>query len=418
MSKRKRRLIFFSSPFVIILGLLVWGKIAINRVEANAQLLAQTGQASIKLLNEYRSGVDNFVAKKDPSKILDCYAENYLSDHEGEWEEKLQSNRDGVQVYEWEVENQRPFHKADVARQVTRYLDTITSIEESKFKLDSVEDLSSQNSATVRGVLWLRGLRKNRASAQEEAFESHGLIRLWLETRDGKWQVVKQELIHGETVTGDRKGFTDITDSAGLNFVSHRNPLFATPAWEPKKFGIIKYGSAGVSAVDYDNDGWYDIFFCDGQHPRLYHNNGDGTFTDVTARAGLPTELCGCNVAIFADFDNDGHKDLFLGLGTGLNRLYRNNGDGTFTDVTEGAGLGGYWVTVAAAADYDNDGKIDLYLGRYLDPRKNLPTTLFYTRNGEGNTLLRNEGNFHFKDVTAQAGVREGGLTLGVAWGD
>src|SRR6266852_6636856 len=125
MSNRKRRVILFSSPFVIILGLLVWGKIAINRVEANAQLLAQTGQASIKLLNEYRSGVDNFVAKKDPSKILDCYAENYLSDHEGEWEEKLQSNRDGVQVYEWEVENQRPFHKADVARQVTRYLDTI-----------------------------------------------------------------------------------------------------------------------------------------------------------------------------------------------------------------------------------------------------------------------------------------------------
>src|SRR3989442_147124 len=212
MSKRKRRVIFFSSPIVIILVLLVWGKFAINRLEANAQLLAQTGQASIKLLNEYRSGVVNFVAKKDPSKILDCYAENYLSDHEGEWEEKLQSNRDGVQVYEWEVKSQRPFHKADVAGQVTHYLAPITSIEESKFKLDSVEDLSSQNSATVRGVLWLRGLRRNRASGQEEAFESHGLIRLWLETKDGKWQVVKQELIHGETVTGDRKGFTDITD--------------------------------------------------------------------------------------------------------------------------------------------------------------------------------------------------------------
>src|SRR5712692_8333463 len=377
MSKRKRRLMFFSSPFVIVLGLLVWGKIAINRVEANAQLLAQTGQASIKLLNEYRSGMDNFVAKKDPSKILDCYAENYLSDHEGEWEEKLQSNRDGVQVYEWEVENQRPFHKADVARQVTRYLDTITSIEESKFKLDSVEDLSSQNSATVRGVLWLRGLRKNRASGQEEAFESHGLIRLWLETRDGKWQVVKQQLIHGETVTGDRKGFTDITDSAGLNFVSHRNPLFATPAWEPKKFGIIKYGSAGVSAVDYDNDGY---------------------------------------------------KDLFLGCYTGPSRLYKNVPDPQdptkrkFVDVTENSGLkpkgDGDFVTVAAAGDYDKDGKLDLYIGRYLDARKNLPTTLFYTRNGEGNTLLHNDGNFHFTDVTEKAGIHETGVTLGVAWGD
>src|SRR6266851_896187 len=293
MSNRKRRVILFSSPFVIILGLLVWGKIAINRVEANAQLLAQTGQASIKLLNEYRSGVDNFVAKKDPSKILDCYAENYLSDHEGEWEEKLQSNRDGVQVYEWEVENQRPFLKADVARQVTHYLTPITSIEESKFKLDSVENLATPNATTVRGVLWLRGVRKNRNSGKEEAFESHGLIRLWLETKDGKWQVVKQQLIHGETVTGDRRGFTDITDSAGLNFISTQNPLFSTPGWQPKKFGILKYGPAGVSAVDYDNDGWYDVFFGDGGHPRLYHNKGDGTFEDVTVAAGLPDSAPG-----------------------------------------------------------------------------------------------------------------------------
>ena len=85
MSKRKRRVIFFSAPVVIVFALVVWGKIAIGRVEANAQLLAQTGQAAIKLLNEYRSGVDNFVTKKDASKILDCYAENYLSDHEGDW---------------------------------------------------------------------------------------------------------------------------------------------------------------------------------------------------------------------------------------------------------------------------------------------------------------------------------------------
>ena len=269
MTKRKRRVIFFASPLVIVLALLIWGKLAISRVEADAQLLAQTGQASIKLLNEYRSGVDNFVAKKDASKILGCYAENYLSDHEGEWKEKLASDRDGVQVYEWEVENQRPFHKADVAEHVTRYLDPITSIEESKFKLDSVEDISSPNAARVRGILWLRGQRKNHADDKQEAFESHAAIRLWLNVENGKWQVVKQELIHGETVTGDRKGFTDITDSAGLNFVSHRNPLFATAAWFPKKFGIIKYGSAGVSSVDYDNDGWYDVFFGDGAQPRL-----------------------------------------------------------------------------------------------------------------------------------------------------
>lgn len=427
MSKRKRRVIFFSSPIAIILVLLVWGKIAISRVEANAQLLAQTGQASIKLLNEYRSGVDNFVAKKDASKILECYADNYLSDHEGEWQEKLQSDRDGVQVYEWEVENQRQFHKADVAQQVTRYLDSITSIEESKFKLDSVEDISNPNAATVRGILWLRGQRKNHANGGPEAFESHATIRLWLNVDNGKWQVVKQELIHGETVTGDRKGFTDITDKAGIDFVTRRNPLFATPAWAPKKFGIIKYGPAGVSTADYDNDGWYDIFFGDGAGARLYRNN-HGTFVDVTKESGLPVDLPGINVGILADFDNDGYKDLFLGCYTRPSMLFKNVADPQdpgrrkFVDVTASSGLkpkaDGDFTVVAAAGDYDNDGKLDLYLGRYLDARKNLPTTLFYTRNGEGNSLLHNDGNFHFTDVSEKAGIHETGLTLGVAWGD
>src|SRR5436190_558403 len=185
MSKRKRRVIFFSSPFVIIFGLLVWGKIAINRVEANAQLLAQTGQAAIKMLNEYRAGVDDFVANGDASKILECYADDYLSDHEGEWTERLQSDRDGVQVYEWDVEGPRLYHKADVGEQVKHYLKPITAIEESKFKLDSVEQIPAQNSAVVRGVLWLRGQRKTAGADKDQAFESHALIRLWLQVKNG-----------------------------------------------------------------------------------------------------------------------------------------------------------------------------------------------------------------------------------------
>jgi len=427
MSRRQRRVAFCSSPLVIIIGMLVWGKVFINHLESDAQLLAQTGQAAINLLNEYKAGVNEFVTNKDASKILACYADNYLSDKEGQWTEKLQTNRDGARVYEWKLEGQRLLNKADVTERIMRYLDPITVIEESKFKLDSVEENPSENSALVRGVLWLRGERKTGAKAIGEAFESHALIRLWLRVNNGKWEITKQQLIHGETVTGDRQGFTDITLSGGLDFISHRNPLFATPQWEPKLFGIIKYGSAGVSAVDYDDDGWYDIFFGDGEQPRLYRNNY-GTFVDVTAEVGLPTALPGINVGIFADFDNDGYKDVFLGCYTGPSHLYKNIADPRdqtkrrFVDVTAESGLkpkgDGDFVTVAAAGDYDRDGKLDLYLGRYLDARKNLPTTLFYARNGEGNALLRNDGNFHFTDVTQKANVREGGLTLGVAWGD
>jgi hypothetical protein len=406
---RKRRLLYLGIPLLLVGGGALWAEIEVGRIDAASEAFAETGKASIDLLSLYQAAV----GRLDVEGVVACYDPDYANDREGYWTERLLSDRDGVRVYEWGQEGERPFTRADVADQLARYFRSKRSIQESKFKLDAVEELPGPGAAVVRAILWLRGTDESG-----QAFECHTLFRLRLRRVDGVWKIHRQDLVHGETVMGDRRGFTDVTACAGLDFLAHHNPLWKDPEWEPKTFGIIKYGSAGVAAADYDNDGWYDIFFCDGQHPRLYHNNGDGTFTDVTAKAGLPTELCGCNVAIFADFNNDGYKDLFLGVGTGLNRLYRNNGDGTFTDVTEGAGLGGYWVTVAAAADYDNDGKIDLYLGRYLDPRKDLPTTLFYTRNGQGNTLLHNEGNFRFRDVTAAAGVRDGGLTLGVAWGD
>jgi hypothetical protein len=265
---------------------------------------------------------------------------------------------------------------------------------------------------------------------------------MWLRAASDGWKITKQELIHGTTVTGDRKGFTDLwghksfkaetsdgaNSSAGIDFVSHKNPLFSTPAWNPQTFEIIKYGPAGVSAVDYDSDGWYDVFFADGEQPRLYRNNRDGTFADVTEAAGLPTRMTGINVAIFADFDNDGFKDIFLGCFTDRSRLFKSVADEQdtsrrkFVEVTDQSGIvmkgDGDFVVVAAAGDYDSDGDLDLYTGRYLDPRKNLPTTLFYTRNGEGNRLLRNDGQFHFTDVTEQAGINETGLTLGVSFGD
>jgi hypothetical protein len=351
-----------------------------------------------------------------------------LKRHEGEWKERLQSDRDGVQVYEWDIAGPSVYRKADVGEQVKHYLQPITSIEESKFKLDSVEKTPGAAPAQVRGVLWLRGKRASQSGGKEEIFESHALIRIWLKAVNGEWKITKQKLIHGETVTGNRQGFTDITDSAGLSFISTQNPLFATPEWQPKKFGILKYGPAGVSAVDYDNDGWYDVFFGDGGHARLYRNKGDGTFEDVTIAAGLPDSTPGINVGIFADFDNDGFKDLFLGRYTGYSRLFRNVANPQapklrkFVEVTGGLGLPNKgdsdFIVVAAAGDYNNDGYLDLYVGRELDARKNLPTTLFYTRNAEGNTLLRNDGNFHFTDVTKEAGIHETGITLGVAWGD
>ncbi|MCA1635110.1 MAG: VCBS repeat-containing protein [Acidobacteria bacterium] len=456
MSKRQKRFVFYSSPLVVLLVVLLVGRAKLNEIEANAQQLAQMGQAAQKVLGEYRAGVAN----ADAFKVLACYDDKYANERDGFWAEQLQSERDGVRVYEWKLADSKPFGKRDVGEQVSRYLQTLGKVEESKFKLDTIEKINGPQSYVIRSFLWLRGRREARgdggavlvktggdkpagaATRGEETFETQVLFRIWLDADGGNWKITRQELIRGATVTGDRKGFTDLwghknfdaaagdgaASSAGIDFSSKVNPNFFTPAWNPKTFEIIKYGPAGVSATDYDNDGWYDIFFADGERPRLYRNQGDGTFADATAQAGLPDRMIGVNVGIFADFDNDGYKDAFLGCFTDRSRLFKNVADPQnasrrkFVEVTDASGIikkgDGDFVVVASAADYDNDGDLDIYAGRYLDPRRNLPTTLFYTRNGEGNSLLRNDGDFHFTDVTKQAGINETGLTLGVAWGD
>ena len=376
-------------------------------INNSAYEYAETGQSLIRFLDQYKEEL----AKGDVAGLIEYY--EAPADIEFFWESnKLPAlSRDGVHVQEWVPRAKQD--DSNLKEQFRRFLGTLSSIEEIKFKLDALEETPSAESAMIRSVLWVRG-----TTTGGEASESFGHYQMSLRSAGRNWTIEKQKLIHGRTVIGPRRGFTEIAQQAGIDFASQFNPLFFQPEWEPKTFGIIKYGPAGVSAADYNNDGWYDIFFSDGKSPRLYRNDRDGTFSDATEQAGLPAEMLGINVGIFADFDNDGDKDLFLGCFTSENRLFRNNGDGSFSDVTKNAGLGGYFVSVAAAADYNNDGRVDLYVGRYLDPRKDLPTTLFYTRNGQGNSLLRNDGDLSFTDVTAEAGVREGGLALGVAWGD
>lgn len=427
MPKRKK-LVLYTSPLVLILAIALWANHQVGRLERGANDLANAGTDAIKLLKEAAKGIET----GDLNRLMAVYAEDYENLDQGTWSEALRSERDGVRVYDWQRGSRQTFHKADIGDQLRALIEPIDSLELSKFKLASVEEIQSPDALVVRSILWLRGQRNTATETAEghgrEAFETQATFRMHLRKRGDDWKIHRQSLLSGETVSGQRRGFVDVAEAAGIDYFAQRNPLFATPEWEPKTFGIIKYGSAGVSTADIDDDGWYDLFFADGRSPRLYHNQGpdaDGhvSFRDITTESGLPGESPGVNVGLFVDLDNDGDKDLFLGRFMDTNRLYRNDGPGSdgvvrFTEVTAEANLGRHFVVVASATDYDNDGDLDLYLGRYLDPRKNLPTTLFYTRNGEGNSLLRNDGNFRFTDVTEEAGVAEGGLTLGVAWAD
>ena len=209
---------------------------------------------------------------------------------------------------------------------------------------------------------------------------------------------------------------------------------------------VIDSVLGGVALFDYDNDGYLDIFFTNGASipalskdgprflNRLYHNNRDGTFTDVTARARVGGEGYSMGAAA-ADYDNDGWADLYV---TGYNRniLYHNNHDGTFTDVTAHAGVEGttpdgkkLWSVSAAWIDYDNDGLLDLFVTNYLDwtarnsrvcgpvgSRLSCSPTLY---DGEPNALYHNNGDGTFTDVSVQTGIAsEIGRGMGVAIAD
>jgi hypothetical protein len=223
--------------------------------------------------------------------------------------------------------------------------------------------------------------------------------------------------------------FTDVTEAAGIHFkhTSGRSGRL----YFPETVG------SGCAFLDYNNDGKLDLFLVNSSrlpgypnpgpfYPALYRNNGNGSFTDVTKQAGLAVDCYGLGVAV-ADYDGDGFDDLYL-TALGPNHLFHNKGDGTFTDVTRKAGVGdSHFSTSAVWFDYDRDGKLDLFVCNYCQwtPRTNqlcpnpfgrmhMCSPTYYQ--GAPSVLYRNNGDGTFADVTQKAGMRETvGKALGVA---
>ncbi len=228
--------------------------------------------------------------------------------------------------------------------------------------------------------------------------------------------------------------YEDVTDKATLKFVNSFG--------EQKLSSVLESAGQGCAWFDYNNDGLLDLYVLSGRYlegvtdhskpdgkdatNHLYRNNGDGTFTDVTQEAGVPGKGFAMGVTV-GDYDNDGYEDIYV---TNWNSsiLYHNNGDGTFTDVTEKAGVqNNRWGIGAAFVDYDRDGKLDLFVGNYLkfDPKVK---KVFYSAEafagpldyeGDSNRLFHNNGDGTFTDVSERAGIANPpGRAMGVTVGD
>jgi len=223
--------------------------------------------------------------------------------------------------------------------------------------------------------------------------------------------------------------FQDVAKEAGLTTWRH---IMGTP----QKTFILETVGSGVALLDYDNDGWLDIYFVNGStyeaesgkaqapHAALFHNNHDGTFTDVAGKAGVTNDRWGFG-AVIGDYDNDGWPDLYV-TNFGKNRLYHNNRNGTFSDVAEKAGVAlGGWSTGATFGDYDGDGLLDLFVPGYVRydlAHPPVPGSTVVGFNycqfrgvnvmcgprglkGEGDHLFHNNGDGTFTDVSGKAGV-------------
>lgn len=274
--------------------------------------------------------------------------------------------------------------------------------------------------ALIAAAVLLSGCKQNPAARQQLSAVAHSTAP------------VPQPDGHGQSLVQQRPSgpirFTDITAQAGIHFI-HNSGAFG------KKYLPETMGS-GVCFIDYDNDGWQDILFVNSMdwpghkkhlsYSALYHNNHDGTFTDVTRQAGLDVEMYGMGCAV-GDYDNDGYDDIYISA-VGKSHLFHNLGNGKFKDVTDKAGVASPgFATSAAWFDYDHDGKLDLLVDHYVQwtpatdqtcsldgKHKSYCTPELYK--GESIHLYHNEGNGRFKDVTKAAGLYDpSDKALGVA---
>jgi tetratricopeptide (TPR) repeat protein len=308
------------------------------------------------------------------------------------------------------------------------YLASMSRVETAEFEITGLEEIAG-SSPTVRANIRY-DLVGTGTDAAREQHVGHWMTQ-WSRDESNGWRVLRWEATK-ETFSRARVPiFIDVTSKALGQTESYKKQMLrGVDYWRTVldgACGIDIYGNNGLAVGDFDNDGLDDLYVCQpsGLPNRLYHNRGDGTFEDVTEKAGVGV-LDGTACALFADFENKGLQDLLVVGGSGP-LLFLNQGNGKFLlkrDAFQFARPPQGTFAHAAVADYDRDGRLDVYFCLYsyylgLD-QYHYPAPYFDARNGPPNFLLHNEGNAHFQDCTETAGlnVDNDRYSFACGWGD
>jgi hypothetical protein len=410
---------------LLIAGVVVYGLNVLERQEAEHARFFETGKVINQLLTDYAGAINKIDDQKDISGVSTFYSANYDAPGRGQWVLKKDIDISDISSDKLISEGGTDYNLSALNRELQQYVDSLSSIKRVKCKIDMIEEIDPEKAVTLRVKYILDGVDQEGLAFQDRFF-----YRWWLSNEgssDGAfdWKIVRDQLVEGVRVSGMREGFASIDPmELGIDYTHARDPeLDANDPNVDLSFQMIQYAFGGVSAVDYNNDDRMDLFFADGLESKLYRNDGlaeneQVKFTDVTEDTGL-NGIDHANLGLFADFNNDGHKDVFVVRFFKPGQFFQNNGDGTYIDKSAEMGLD--FVAPAMSAtllDYDRDGFLDIYVGVYGDTFENIPRLFFFARNGEPNRLFHNDGGKGFTDVSEQSGAGDIGWTLAVAAGD
>ncbi len=443
MTGRKKIGIVLSCVAVLIAGYLTLR--GLEDSDRRHQRFYNSGKTINGFLSSYCDELEMASESGDVTGLLALYAGGYHSPGRGRVSFGEEQPLGDVMIRRSRAEGTEDFGPPELAGEVTGYLAGIRTLEHTICKIDLIEEIEPEANARLTVKLIFDGIDTRGRAFQDRFFyrwvldneaagggEKRGVVAG--SSAEGNeagygWKITLDQLVEGIRVAGDRRGLVEVEAvAAGIDYVHRRNPRLDMKRYRSElKFGIIQHASGGISAADYDRDGRPDLFFLDGERCRLYRNLGtaeDGSlrFRDVTAEVGLDG-IGRAHVGLFADFDNDGDRDLFVGRYLAPNLYFRNHsekgGGVAFRDASREMGLSAVMPTSSATLlDYDRDGFVDLYVGVYGNAFEALPRLPFYATNGGPNRLYRNDGGQRLVDVTERGGVGDTGWSLAVAAGD